>query len=134
MYRILDAEGIEEHIYCDTCYESRNQTTSSSEYTSRSNKTQSSNSNKQQSSSKSTSSSSKYKSSSNKQQTSDFNRTQISITDALQTLEIDRPISEKKVTQAYREKVKDVHPDTKNGDSQEFKRVKDAKNRLLEEI
>lgn len=134
MYRILDEEGIEEHIYCDTCYDSRNQTTSSSEYTSRSNKTQSSNSNKQQSSSKSTSSSSEYKSSSNKRQTSNFNQTQTSITDALQTLEIDRPISEGKVTQAYREKVKDVHPDTKNGDSQEFKRVKDAKNRLLEEI
>jgi len=129
MYRILDEEGIEEHIYCDTCYDSQNQTTSASEYTSRSSKKQSSSSNQQHSTS-----SSEYSSSSNKRQTSRSDRKQTSITDALQALEIDRPISEEKVIQAYREKVKDVHPDTSTGDSQKFKQVKDAKEQLMEEL
>lgn len=55
------------------------------------------------------------------------------VDDALQTLGISRPISEDKVKNAYREKVKEVHPDA-GGSSEEFTDVTESKDLLLKHI
>lgn len=55
------------------------------------------------------------------------------VDDALQTLDINRPLSEKKVDDAYRKKVKEVHPDA-GGSSEEFTDVTESKELLLKHI
>ncbi|WP_435076487.1 J domain-containing protein [Halococcus sp. AFM35] len=52
--------------------------------------------------------------------------------DAYQTLGVDPGADESAIRRAYREKVKEVHPDTENGSEQRFKRVNEAYERLSE--
>ncbi|UPM42511.1 J domain-containing protein [Halocatena salina] len=49
---------------------------------------------------------------------------------AYDILDIDPDVEESAVKEAYREKVKDVHPDTENGSEEAFKRVNEAYERL----
>ncbi|MFB6140213.1 MAG: J domain-containing protein [Halosimplex sp.] len=50
--------------------------------------------------------------------------------EAYDTLDLDRGADEAAVKAAYREKVKEVHPDSPNGDEEAFKEVKSAYERL----
>jgi hypothetical protein len=50
--------------------------------------------------------------------------------DAYETLGLDPDASDDEVRQAYRTKVKEVHPDTDGGDEETFKRVNRAYERL----
>lgn len=52
--------------------------------------------------------------------------------EAYQTLGLDPQADEEAVKAAYREKVKDVHPDTEDGDEEQFKEVTRAYERLTE--
>ncbi len=52
--------------------------------------------------------------------------------EAYRILDIGREADESTVREAYREKVKSVHPDTPDGDEEEFKRVTRAYERLTE--
>ena len=52
--------------------------------------------------------------------------------EAYRTLGIDPGADEATVKQAYREKVKEVHPDTGDGDEETFLAVKDAYERLTD--
>jgi hypothetical protein len=52
--------------------------------------------------------------------------------DAYRTLGLDPGADESAIKQAYREKVKETHPDTEDGTERRFKRVNDAYERLLE--
>ena len=53
--------------------------------------------------------------------------------DAYEILDLDPGASEDRVRRAYREKVKEVHPDTDGGDEERFKRVTAAYERLTED-
>jgi hypothetical protein len=53
--------------------------------------------------------------------------------EAYRTLGLDSDADQEAITRAYREKVKSVHPDTEDGDEEQFKRVKAAYERLTEE-
>lgn len=53
--------------------------------------------------------------------------------DAYEILGLDPGASEDRVRRAYREKVKEVHPDTDGGDEERFKRVTAAYERLTED-
>jgi hypothetical protein len=57
-------------------------------------------------------------------------RTGPSTTEAYRTLGLAPGADETTVRAAYREKVKDTHPDTENGNEQRFKRVNEAYERL----
>lgn len=59
-------------------------------------------------------------------------RTSLSTTEAYRTLGLDPSADDATVKAAYREKVKEVHPDTEDGDERAFKRVQDAYERLSE--
>nr|WP_246391954.1 J domain-containing protein [Halosimplex pelagicum] len=52
--------------------------------------------------------------------------------EAYDTLELDRGADEDAVKAAYREKVKEVHPDSPDGDEEEFKQVQSAYERLTD--
>jgi DnaJ-domain-containing protein 1 len=52
--------------------------------------------------------------------------------EAYRVLGVDRDADQETVRRAYREKVKEVHPDTDSGSEEEFKRVKDAYERLTD--
>ncbi|QPV63299.1 DnaJ domain-containing protein [Halosimplex litoreum] len=52
--------------------------------------------------------------------------------EAYDTLELDRGADEDAVKAAYREKVKEVHPDSPDGDEDEFKEVQSAYERLTD--
>jgi len=52
--------------------------------------------------------------------------------EAYRILDLGRDADRSAVRDAYREKVKSVHPDTANGDEEEFKRVTRAYERLTE--
>lgn len=49
---------------------------------------------------------------------------------AYDILDVDPSVEEPAIKQAYREKVKDVHPDTENGSEEAFKRVNEAYEQL----
>ena len=53
--------------------------------------------------------------------------------EAYETLGLDPEAGEDEVKQAYRRRVKEVHPDTPSGDEDEFKRVTQAYERLTDE-
>jgi len=53
--------------------------------------------------------------------------------EAFRTLGVDPGADDDAVRQAYRERVKDVHPDTERGDEEAFKRVNRAYERLVDE-
>lgn len=53
--------------------------------------------------------------------------------EAYDRLGLDPDADEAAVKQAYRERVKETHPDTDSGDEREFKRVKDAYERLTDD-
>jgi hypothetical protein len=53
--------------------------------------------------------------------------------EAYRTLGLDPGADQQAIKQAYREKVKTVHPDTDGGDKEQFKDVKSAYERLVEE-
>ncbi|WP_018259082.1 J domain-containing protein [Halomicrobium katesii] len=55
---------------------------------------------------------------------------EISATEAYSRLGLDPGADQSSVKAAYRQKVKEVHPDTDSGDEQSFKRVKEAYERL----
>ncbi|WP_137284820.1 J domain-containing protein [Halorussus salinisoli] len=55
-----------------------------------------------------------------------------SAAEAYRVLGLDADADSEEVKQAYREKVKTVHPDRESGDESEFKRVKEAYERLQE--
>ena len=55
---------------------------------------------------------------------------EISATEAYSRLGLDSGSDQSSVKAAYRQKVKEVHPDTDSGDEQSFKRVKEAYERL----
>jgi hypothetical protein len=55
-----------------------------------------------------------------------------SLAEAYDTLGLDTDADEEAVKAAYREKVKDVHPDTDGGDEERFKEVNRAYERLTE--
>jgi len=57
----------------------------------------------------------------------------ISIKEAMETLDINKPITESKINKKFRKKVKKSHPDT-GGSENEFKKVKKSKEVLLNEI
>jgi DnaJ-domain-containing protein 1 len=57
-------------------------------------------------------------------------RTGPSTAEAYRTLGLDPGADEAAVKAAYREKVKDAHPDTEDGDEQRFKRVNEAYEHL----
>lgn len=59
-------------------------------------------------------------------------RTDLSTTEAYRTLGLDPGADDATVRAAYREKVKEVHPDTEAGDERTFKRVNEAYERLLD--
>ncbi|HET7325127.1 MAG TPA: J domain-containing protein, partial [Halococcus sp.] len=59
-------------------------------------------------------------------------RTDPSTAEAYQTLGLDPGADETTVRAAYREKVKEVHPDTEDGNERTFKRVNEAYERLSE--
>ncbi|KAB1187927.1 MULTISPECIES: J domain-containing protein [Haloferax] len=59
-------------------------------------------------------------------------RNPVSRQEALRTLGLDDGASPEEVKQAYRERVKETHPDSKNGDQEAFKRVSRAYERLSE--
>jgi hypothetical protein len=52
--------------------------------------------------------------------------------DAYRTLDLDPGADESAIRQAYREKVKEAHPDTEEGTERRFKRVNEAYERLSE--
>ncbi|ELZ23158.1 heat shock protein DnaJ domain-containing protein [Halosimplex carlsbadense 2-9-1] len=52
--------------------------------------------------------------------------------EAYDTLELDRGADDDAVKAAYREKVKEVHPDSPDGDEEEFKEVQSAYERLTD--
>jgi DnaJ-domain-containing protein 1 len=52
--------------------------------------------------------------------------------DAYRTLGLDSDADESAIKRAYREKVKETHPDTENGSERRFKRVNEAYERLSE--
>jgi len=52
--------------------------------------------------------------------------------EAYRTLGLDADADEEAVREAYRERVKSVHPDREGGDEEAFKRVNDAYERLRE--
>jgi DnaJ-domain-containing protein 1 len=54
-------------------------------------------------------------------------------TEAYRTLGLDPGADEAAVREAYRRRVKEVHPDTPSGDEDEFKRVNRAYERLTDE-
>lgn len=56
--------------------------------------------------------------------------TGLSAREAYQRLGLDPSADQSTVKSAYREKVKEVHPDTEGGNEQSFKRVKEAYERL----
>ncbi|MFB6189715.1 MAG: J domain-containing protein [Halapricum sp.] len=53
--------------------------------------------------------------------------------EAYRTLDLDPGADQQAIKQAYREKVKTAHPDTDDGDREQFKEVKAAYERLREE-
>jgi hypothetical protein len=53
--------------------------------------------------------------------------------EAYRTLGLDRDADEKAIRQAYRRRVKEVHPDTPSGDEEDFKRVNRAYERLTDD-
>jgi len=53
--------------------------------------------------------------------------------EAFRTLGVDPGADADAIRRAYRERVKDVHPDTERGDEETFKRVNRAYERLVEE-
>lgn len=53
--------------------------------------------------------------------------------EAYRTLGVDPGADDDAIRRAYRERVKDVHPDTERGDEESFKRVNRAYERLTEE-
>ncbi|WP_372479328.1 J domain-containing protein [Halomicrobium sp. HM KBTZ05] len=55
---------------------------------------------------------------------------EISATEAYSRLGLDPGADQSSIKAAYRQKVKEVHPDTDSGDEQSFKRVKEAYERL----
>ena len=52
--------------------------------------------------------------------------------EAYETLEVEPGADESAVKRAYRERIKEVHPDATDGDAEEFKRVQAAYDRLTE--
>jgi len=52
--------------------------------------------------------------------------------EAYETLGVEPGADESAVKRAYRERIKEVHPDAADGDAEEFKRVQAAYNRLTE--
>ncbi|MFB6210073.1 MAG: J domain-containing protein [Halobacteriales archaeon] len=59
-------------------------------------------------------------------------RPRVERTEAMEVLGVDRGADEETIRRAYREKVKDVHPDTESGSKEEFQRVQAAYERLTE--
>ncbi|KAB1198606.1 MULTISPECIES: J domain-containing protein [Haloferax] len=59
-------------------------------------------------------------------------RNGLSRSEALRTLGLDADASSEDVKRAYRERVKETHPDSKTGDEEAFKRVSRAYERLSE--
>ncbi|ELZ82379.1 DnaJ domain-containing protein [Haloferax elongans ATCC BAA-1513] len=59
-------------------------------------------------------------------------RSGLSRSEALRTLGLDEDASQADVKEAYRERVKETHPDAKSGDEKAFKRVTRAYERLSE--
>lgn len=57
----------------------------------------------------------------------------MSVEEAYRVLGLDPGADTTDVKQAYREKVKSVHPDTATGDEEAFKRVTQAYERLAED-
>lgn len=55
-----------------------------------------------------------------------------STTEAYRTLGLDPGADDAAVKRAYREKAKEAHPDTEDGDEQRFKRINEAYERLSE--
>jgi len=55
------------------------------------------------------------------------------VAEARETLGLGPEADESEVRRAYREKVKDVHPDTEGGDEERFKEVTRAYERLMDE-
>lgn len=51
-----------------------------------------------------------------------------------QVLDISQPLSEEKINSAYREQVKNVHPDMEQGSVDDFKSVSEAREKLLEYV
>ena len=58
---------------------------------------------------------------------------EITAREAYDRLGLDPDADAEAVKRAYREKVKEVHPDTRDGDEDEFKRIKTAYERLEED-
>jgi DnaJ-domain-containing protein 1 len=56
-----------------------------------------------------------------------------SLAEARDVLDVDADATQERVREAYRERVKEVHPDTADGDEEAFKRVAAAYDRLSEE-
>ena len=54
----------------------------------------------------------------------------MSAAEAYQRLGLDPSADQSTVKSAYRQKVKEVHPDTDDGDEESFKEVKEAYERL----
>ncbi|MFB6298670.1 MAG: J domain-containing protein [Halobacteriales archaeon] len=52
--------------------------------------------------------------------------------EAMRILDVDRGADEETIRQAYRQKIKETHPDTGSGTKEEFQRVRDAYERLSE--
>ncbi|WP_411964050.1 DnaJ domain-containing protein [Haloferax sp. YSMS24] len=59
-------------------------------------------------------------------------RNTVSRSEALRTLGLDADATTEDVKRAYRERVKETHPDSKTGDEESFKRVTRAYERLTE--
>ena len=55
------------------------------------------------------------------------------VAEAYDRLGVKRGADEETVRRAYREKVKEVHPDSKTGDEEAFKEVKAAYERLTDD-
>lgn len=68
-----------------------------------------------------------------RQRTAPTSSDRLSASEAYETLGVDPGADERAVKSAYREKVKDVHPDTEGGDEEAFKQVTRAYERLTGE-
>lgn len=139
MYRILNEDGVEQNIYCHNCYDQKETShcpNCDKEVASKfirdgycqycnpySQQNQETQQNKHTTSS-STSSTSQQTTSTTKQR----------IKNHCKVLGIEPPITEDKITNAYRERVKETHPDMPGGDEEEFKKVKKAKEALLKNL
>lgn len=159
VYRVTSPQGFEESIYCSSCYHttpshdvnvsSSTQTTTQTEQSSTASTTSSTTSSSSSrtgttSTSKTTSTTSTDKQKSpygttdnveagrttqSEEPAREYENGTLTVAWACDILDIEKPLDEDKISTAYRNRVKETHPDA-GGSKEDFKKVKEAKDRL----